>query len=463
MKRLRYDHGYSRRHFLKAVGGSCASAAMTGGGVLMPLWDAIARDGDVSKAYPDELLSIESYTKGKIRAGDEIDASNVELVKELLEPIKYAQIKTLGRRLKMVPTTTDIMRLSPWEYIEATLRNQGEGRFDRDGNVVTREGKPWIGGNPFPNPQSAIEMFAGLTLSWGRHDACLYAMKEYDLNAAGDQQFTYEAGWAEMATVARVSLNPKPYWPGRENRLRLQSVFFLKPDSIRGTSFLNVWNYDQHSFPELYGYVPAFKRIRQFPTDQRFEPLIPGSTLYLSDAWAAGDPLYTWGNYRVVSRGPALAAVSGNWNADHPNWEHATHGGPKGKTFWDTRVELVPEAVVIEAEPLGFPRAPVSKKRVWFDVRTQLPIAMVSYDRRGEPYRSFDGAYALYESGGKSFMDGKHPYWSWAHVHAFDLQSGRMTRLEQVRAVTGHETQVNNSSIYERYLTQAALMRIGAT
>jgi hypothetical protein len=26
-----------------------------------------------------------------------------------------------------------------------------------------------------------------------------------------------------------------------------------------------------------------------------------------------------------------------------------------------------------------------------------LPIARVSYDRRGEPYRSFDGAYALYD------------------------------------------------------------------
>jgi len=73
------------------------------------------------------------------------------------------------------------------------------------------------------------------------------------------------------------------------------------------------------------------------------------------------------------------------------------------------------------------------KTRVVRYAHTLLPIARVSYDRRGEPYRSFDGAYALYDVPGKSVMDGAHPYWSWAHVHVFDIQTGRMTRLEQVR------------------------------
>jgi hypothetical protein len=91
-----------------------------------------------------------------------------------------------------------------------------------------------------------------------------------------------------------------------------------------------------------------------------------------------------------------------------------------------------------------------------------LPIAMVTYDRRGEPYHSFDGAYGLYESGTRRFMDGKHPYWSWAHVHAFDIQTGRMTRLEQVKSITGgHATAVNDAALYDRYLTNAALMHLG--
>lgn len=458
MRLIRYDRDFSRRHFLRGL-----AQAAVGAGVLMPLWEAIARDGDASAAYPDELRSIEGYTRGRIKAGDEITAANVEHVRDLLEPIKYEQIARLGRRLRIAPTTTDIMRLSPWEYLEASLRNRGKARFDARGNVVTAEGRPWIGGNPFPDGATALELFAGLTLSWGRHDGSFYAMREYDVGPDGKIAFEYELGWAELSPVARVSMTPKPYWPGREDKLRFQSVFFTAPNDVKGTSFLNVWPYDQNSFPDLYGYVPAFRRIRQFPTDQRFEPLVPGSTLYLSDAWCAGDPLYTWGNYRIVGRGPVLAAVSGGWNAEDANWAHRTHGGPQGKTFWDTTVELVPEAIVVEAEPIRFPRAPVSRKRVWFDARTQLPIAMITYDRRGQPYHSFDGAFGLYESRGKAVMDGRHPYWSWAHVHAFDVQTGRMTRLEQVRTIAGgHHSGANDPRLYDKYLTNAALMQLGA-
>lgn len=446
-----------RRHFLANT-----ARAVAGAGVLMPLWKAIAADGDITRAYPDELLSIEAYTKGRIKPGDTIDASNVEHVADLFEPVALEQIREMGRRVRIAPTTTDIMRLSPWEYMEATLRNRGRARFNDKGNVVTDDGSPWIGGHPFPDARTALELFAGLTLSWGRHDASLYAIKQFSLSPEGDVQYSYEAGWAELAPVGRLVLDPKPYWPGHEDYLRYQSVFFLSPESERGTSFLNLWYYDQNEFPELYGYLPHFRRIRQFPTNQRFEPLVPGSTLYLSDAWAAGDPLHTWGNYRVVGRGPLLAGVSNGWNAEHPNWEHGTHGGPQGNTFWDTTVELVPEAIICEAEPVAFSRAPVSKKRVWFDTRNMMPIAMVSYDRDGKVFRSFDGCYSLYESGDKRFMDGDHPYWSWTHVHAFDAQTRRMTRLEQVRQGPGGlATSVNDERIYERYLTRNSLMRLG--
>jgi len=236
-------------------------------GVLGPLWDAVADTGDITRAYTEELLSIEAYTKGKIRVGDEITVENVEYVKDLLEPIKYAQIVQLGRRLKVAATTTDLQRLSPWEYNEATLRNRGLARFDSRGNVVTVAGQPWTGGNPFPQPTSAVELFAGLTLSWGRHDASLYCIKEYDLSSAGDVLFEYESTWAELAPIGRVSVQPKPYWPGHEDTLRFQSVFFCAPEAVRGASFLNVWAYDQTTFPVLYGYLPLFDVFASSPAN----------------------------------------------------------------------------------------------------------------------------------------------------------------------------------------------------
>lgn len=451
----RFDRQFSRREFLRVGSG------FVGAGLLMPAWAAMEKHGDYAAAYPEELLSIEQYTGGKLKAGDVIDAGNVELVKDLLEPVKYMQVKDMGRRLRLRNTTRDVMKLSPWEYMEASFRHRGQARFDDNGNVVTADGKPWVGGLPFPDAKTGVELFAGLTLSWGRHDASFYAIREYDLNRDGKVSYGYENGWAEYAPTGRLVL-PGVYWKGHEDKLRYQSVFFTAPDSVRGTSFLNIWHYDQNKFPELYGYIPDFKRIRRFPTDQRFEPLVPGSSLYLSDAWAAGDPLHTWGDYKVVWRGPMLAAVSGGWASQSEDWSHNTHGGPKGETFWDTDVELVPEAIAVDAKPTGFPRAPVGVKRVWFDARTQLPLGMVTFDRRGDLFRSFDGAYGLYEDGDRRVMDGKHPYWSWCHVHAFDVQTGKMTRIEQLAEISGgHRMRVNDHDIYNRYLTNGALRRLG--
>src|SRR3546814_19241630 len=97
--------------------------------------------------------------------------------------------------------------------------------------------------------------------------------------------------------------------------LRLQSVWFTAPQDTADSSFLSTWYYDQRKFPDLYGYLPAFRRVRQFPTNQRLKPLLPGITLLLSDAWAAGTPMLTWGKYKIVGRTPrpATRRVGNGW------------------------------------------------------------------------------------------------------------------------------------------------------
>ena len=452
----KYTEDYSRRIFLEKT-----SKSILGAGVLASAWNLFAKTGDTKGAYPDEITSIEVFSKGQLKSGDQINADNVELVKNLLDPIRYKQIKEMGRVLTLAPTTSDLYKLNPAPYLEATLRNNGKARFDTHGNVVTNEGKPWIGGNPFPEPKSGVEVFAAHTLSWGRHDSCFYAAKEFTLDINGDLKYEYSTGWAELATVGRVSDPKNPYLIGKEDKLRLQSIFFTSPTDIKGVSFLNIWPYDQRLFPELYGYMPAFKRIRRFPTNQRFETLNPGSELYLSDAWAAGDPFLTWGDYKIISRGPQLGAVSNNWNHESSNWAHKTHGGPKNNLFWDTTVELIPEVIVVEAKPNSYPRAPISKKQVWFDARTLLPLSMISYDRSGKPFRFFDGSFSQYEKKGVKVMNGEHPYWSWTAIHAFNIQTNRMTRIEQVKEVDGHKMLVNNPQIYDKYLRIESLQQFG--
>jgi hypothetical protein len=453
----KFDFDFSRRVFMEKTAKGILSA-----GVLAPMWPLVAHGADITKAYPDELLSIEGYTKGKIKTGDLLTADNVELVKNLLDPVAFKQVKEMGRQIRIVASTRDVTRMYPAEYLEATLRNKGQAKFDADGNVVTLDGKPWIGGNPFPDAKTAEELFANLSLSWGRHNNSTYAVRDWEIGPDGDQAYQYDFVWVEENTVGRIGAEG-PYLAGMEDKLRLQSIIFTGPADVKGTSYLNTWYYDQRKFPDLVGYLPAFKRVRKFPTNQRFEPLVAGMALYLSDAWAAGDPMLTWGNYKVVGRGPFLAAVSQNWYGDHPNWERPVHGGPKGQTFFETQMELCPEVIVVEAEPTGYSRAPVSKKRVWIDVRNMMYVAYMTYDRRGDIWKSFEPQYSLYEKGDLRELDGKHTAWSWTGVHCHDIQSNRMTRFVQAKSVAGGYTSgYNREGLRDKFLTQQAIQRLGS-
>jgi len=455
---LKYPKGFTRRHFLQTMGASF------GAGVLAPLWDVIAAEGDVTKAYPDELLSIEEYTKGKLKEGDVLDASNVDLVKELLDEISYIQISQQGRVVDLYNTTTDVWKLNPVPYLEATLRNRGQATFDTKGNVVTKDGQPWIGGNPFPDAKTAEEVLAGHNLSWGRHDVTHYCADEYDLNGDGEEEYHYNFVWVELAPVARTVIDPKPYFPGHEDKVRYQAALWTYPNDVKGTSILNIWPYDQSQYPDFFGYLPAFKRVRRFPTNQRFEPVIAGSTFYLTDAWMLGDPTLTWGNFKLIGRGPMLACVHRGWNGHKdPSWAHPLVGGKSGKKFYRLPMELVPEAFVVELEPVGYPRAPYSKKRIWFDARTLTPMVMNGYDRRGQVWKQWEGSFDTYEKEGHRFDGGqKHPYWSWTCAHVHDIQTDRISRIEQVRAIAGgYETRVNDPKAYDTYCTQAAIRRLG--
>ncbi|MBV1928119.1 MAG: hypothetical protein KUG81_01210, partial [Gammaproteobacteria bacterium] len=75
---------------------------------------------------------------------------------------------------------------------------------------------------------------------------------------------------------------------------------------------------------------------------------------------------------------------------------------------------------------------------------------------------SFDGAASLYTDGKNTVYDGKHPYASWTRVHAHNIQVNRMARLAQVKEISGgYKTSVNEDDLYDRFLTTAAIRRLG--
>ena len=90
-------------------------------------------------------------------------------------------------------------------------------------------------------------------------------------------------------------------------------------------------------------------------------------------------------------------------------------------------------------------------------------IAYVTYDRRGEIWKSFEPHYSQYIHEEQTIKDGEHPAWSWTSVLSHDIQTNRMTRFAQVKEVKGgYKSSYNmGADIYNKYLTVQAIRRLG--
>ena len=456
----KYDFDYARRYFMEKT-----ALGLGGAGVLGSLWSELCRAGNASKAYPEELLSIEAYTKGDIKVGDVVDADNVNLVQDLLDPITYQEILQDKRKVFIQPEVQDIETMYPPYFLDATLRNQGQAVFDAAGNVRTKDGQRWIGGIPFPDAQNGNEAIANITLSWGRHDKAMYATPAVTIDPEGNERYEYDWVWAEQQCAGLVHPDaPGPYLPGFEDFVRIQSIWFTHTQDVRGSAFLSRWYYDQSKIPELWGYLPATKRVRRYPANQRFEPYMPGMNLFLSDAWASGDPMLTWGNYKIIHRGPFLVSSHSQWTPENENWRPPLVGGPQGKSYFYVGKSLCPEVIVFEGEPVKYPRAPVSKRRIYMDVRNMGAGMAISYDRSGNMWKGLEGGGGVAKTDTTELLakDGR-PEWSWWWAMSHDVKKNNVTRFHHANKCRGNYTSALDPeiNIVQKYMTKTALQRLG--
>jgi hypothetical protein len=153
-------------------------------------------------------------------------------------------------------------------------------------------------------------------------------------------------------------------------------------------------------------------------------------------------------------------------------------GGESGDKYFASTFELIPECYVIDLEPIAYPRAPYSKKRIWFDARTMTPMTMVSFDRRGEVWKQWEAGFDTYIKRGIGHDPVTGPVWTmgdcgaqqrkddamwaWNYVHSHDLQSDYQSLLQHVPEVAGgYKIRLNDPGLYENYCTMAAIRRRG--
>ncbi len=104
---------------------------------------------------------------------------------------------------------------------------------------------------------------------------------------------------------------------------------------------------------------------------------------------------------------------------------------------------------------------------MWIDTRNGFLAGYITYDRQGKVWKQVEGCFGQQIQGNVVNKDATgHPHWSWTFVHVADVQSGRVTLLNQVKEIAGgYKTNFdppNEEAVYERFLTQSAIARLGA-
>ena len=358
-KDLNYFDYWSRRGFMKAAG------TWLGAGLLSPVLSLIDAGKTVEAAYPEEVLSIEKYTKGKVKPGMIISKDNAQLIKDISPEGLIVELER-GAQIKIAEATLKPEAIEPGFWLQATLRNKGQGMLDNKGQLWTKDGKPWIGGAPFPEPKTALEEIWNYKFTPRRHDNVRVVYRQNHIDSNGTLVRRDAGIFMQIQSVGRLVVDPKPVEPKYKDELHRVILSLSEPFDSYGFGVLTTVYYDAAKLPDTDLYIPSLRRTRRVPSTQRFEPASPYNVSYTTDFDIQNDPVLTW-SWTVAGKKPMLAPSPSNLGtrakgATREDFVFPDFPDKFPRSTW----ELRPEMVLLDGVP-HLPGANYSKKRVYLD------------------------------------------------------------------------------------------------
>jgi Protein of unknown function (DUF1329) len=371
---------WTRRQFLKAAG-VCAGA-----GMLQPVLPLIAAGKTIEKGYPEDLLHIEQFTKGKVKPGMIINKDNYALVNEIAPEGLIVELQR-GASIKIVEADLNPTAAVPIYWWDATLRNKGKAKLDSSGQLWNSDNTPWIGGFPFPEPKSALEAVWNYTTNSDRLDDLHILGEEFHIDTNGTVLRHYKTDFRQVQATGRLVADPKPNLPDFTNEGFRNNLTFHAPFDIAGLQILTIVPYDAKQLPDTYLYVPALRRTRRVPSSQRFEPVSPYHVAFATDIGMFDDPTLTW-SWKEAGRRPLLLPSTANhglYGQAKPEPESYNYSPSNAKVplaSWEMR----PEVIMVDGVP-HLEGANYTRKRLYADA-TYLSVVMAqAWDTAGKLWK----------------------------------------------------------------------------
>ena len=355
--------------------------------------------------------SIEEISGGELKVGDIITKENVHLVKEYFSPMWIKE--TMDGAIWEINPTTPGHRIVPPDLIKATKRNLGMGVQDENGTMSTKGGGPWIGGFPFPEPKTALEVM-GNRLYRNADTKYAFDGRSYWVDNKGTTFKNTVLSVMQLNLTSRVCQDPKPSIPGYEDQYNRDLILFSDPYDVRGLAILTMISVDQTKLPETWGYLPILRRVVRFSTAQRYDSA-DGSDVRAGDIDLFSDPLSYW-DFELVGRRFMFSGIAGGpqlpggfpLTQDLP----AAQDGPgliNGKYPDNARIELR-DYYIVEAIPKDTGHL-YGKKILYIDSATWWSTLGEFEDKQGELYISND--FRFERGGPEDVLCGNYLFLSW--------------------------------------------------
>ncbi len=107
-----------------------------------------------------------------------------------------------------------------------------------------------------------------------------------------------------LKPIGRVTLEPKPYFKGRERIEEYELWINYYPRDVSGTAVLWTRVTDPDKWDDMWIYLPSIRRIKRFPTSQRCATRAPTDYTW-DDSWGFQGKI-TLFNYKLIGEGKIL-------------------------------------------------------------------------------------------------------------------------------------------------------------
>lgn len=380
------------------------------------------------------LLGAVPATAPALDPGDEITPATQEVLRGWVPEELFPFVIEDNPHLRMRIHETGAYPPHP-KYREATARYACQTDLDADGRLLH-----YVAGQPFPyaewaqevtdhacdldpaDPQLALKLAWNVNYRW--QSSGLKAPHwnfSYERNHGTDTWRLAQGDYRRTYFSHRADLLPDRHRLESDTDVEWAEFFeFKTPFDLRGTMFL-LYRYTSAKEDDTWAYIPSLRRVRRFAVTQKSDSLL-GSEFTIEDFYIFSGivPDHRW---EFVKETEVLGAINVERRCAPLNVpDQSPH-----ETGTLTSREQFEECRFSPFGALGFsdqnwekrrafvldiiPRVqghPYSRKRVWYDKQTSMPLYAITYDRAGKPFKILDHAFVWSEETGRSETQGQH-------------------------------------------------------